>query len=435
MTRTDGPVRFGGEPFTVSDRCVNVKHRGASCTRCSEVCPVDAVAIGADRPRLDPSSCIRCGACVPVCPIEAIGSGPSGQRLHFAVADTPPGAPITLACPLGGNDTQAMPVVRHDRCLAAVGGEELLELAGEPRRELWLDDSPCAACDLGGLHEAIVSAVGKANRLLEVFGFDPTVHLGPREAPSVGQPAGARPSEIIDARGGAMSRRGMFRRLIGEVTGRLSVTGAHDDGVPPRRRRLLQLLRGGPAPQAGGPAHLVRAALGFGAVRVDSERCTACGLCARFCPTGALTAASVFEPDGRAMFDLEFRPASCVDCGVCAVACPEDAIVVEPHVDPFAVVSGTSATVARRPVVACDNCGLSMAETATAMGRCFSCRGGVVSPLRDEAGLMKDLLGRVSELGTDEGRTTSYRHAHDDQARFRPDGDDGGRGRVRRQRR
>lgn len=395
MARTDAPVRFAGEPFAVSDQCVNVGHRGVSCTRCSEVCPVDAVAIGGDRPRLDPSSCIRCGACAPVCPTEAIGSGPPGQRLHFAVADTPTGAPIVLACPLGGNTTQSMTVVRYERCLAALGGEELLELTGEPRRELWLDDSPCATCELGGLHEAVVSAVDKANGLLEVFGFHPTVRLGSEGAPPVGQPAGTRPGEIINARGGAMSRRGMFRRLIGEVTGRLSVVATDDDGVPPRRRRLLQFLRGGPPPQAGGAAHLVPVDLGFGAVRVDTERCTACGLCARFCPTDALTAGYAFEPNGREMFDLQFRSASCVDCRVCPVACPEDAIVVEAGVDQAAVISGTSRTVERRLVVACEICGLATAETATAMRRCFSCRAGVVSPLRDEIGLMNALLAAL----------------------------------------
>lgn len=400
MARTDAPVRFAGAPVAVSDRCVNVGHRGAACTRCSDVCPVDAVAIGRDRPGLDLSSCVGCGACAPVCPTEAIGSGPSRQLLHHAVADTPPGAAIVVACPRGGNTRSSMPVVRHDRCLAALGGEELVDLVSEARRELWLDDSPCATCELGRLHDEITSSVGRANGLLAVFGFDPTVHLGSEEA-TAGRPTSDRPGVVVDARGGAMSRRGMFRRLFWEVADRLSVVEADDDGVPPRRRRLLRVLRrGSGTPPAGRTVDLVPGDLGFGEVQVDPGRCTACGLCSRFCPTGALTDERVCLPDGRDVFDLGFRPASCVNCGVCAAACPEGAIVVEAGVEPVAVARGTSTIVARRPVVACEVCGLTMAETATAMWRCFSCRAGVVSPLRDEVGLMSDLRGRVPGRGS-----------------------------------
>lgn len=364
------------------------------------MCPVDAIAIGRERPQLDLSSCVRCGACTPACPTEAIGSGPSRQPLHYAVADTPPGAAIVVACPRGGNTRASMPVIRHDRCLAALGGEELFDLAGEPGRELWLDDSPCATCELSRLQNEIASSVGRANGLLAVFGFDPTVHLGSEELPARRQ-TGTSPGVVVDARGGAMSRRAMFRRLFGEVADRLSVIEPDDDGVPPRRRRLLRALRRDRGtPPAGRTVDLAPADLGFGDVQVDPNRCTACGLCSRFCPTGALRDERVSRPDGREVFELAFRPASCVDCGVCPVACPEDAIVVEAGVDPVAVARGTSRIVARRRVVACEVCGLPTAETAVAMGRCFSCRAGVVSSLRDEAGLMSDLCSRVSGRGT-----------------------------------
>jgi formate hydrogenlyase subunit 6/NADH:ubiquinone oxidoreductase subunit I len=56
-------------------------------------------------------------------------------------------------------------------------------------------------------------------------------------------------------------------------------------------------------------------------VQVKESDCTACGLCAKFCPTGALR----FQSD-ETRFALDFIPAACVDCGICAKACPTQAV-------------------------------------------------------------------------------------------------------------
>ncbi len=50
---------------------------------------------------------------------------------------------------------------------------------------------------------------------------------------------------------------------------------------------------------------------------VDPARCTSCGVCARFCPVGAI---DLSRGTARIVEDL------CVDCGVCAQKCPFGAI-------------------------------------------------------------------------------------------------------------
>jgi ferredoxin-type protein NapH len=51
-------------------------------------------------------------------------------------------------------------------------------------------------------------------------------------------------------------------------------------------------------------------------VRVDADRCTACGACAEVCPTWAIA------PGGKARVD----PLACIPCRACETVCPEEAI-------------------------------------------------------------------------------------------------------------
>lgn len=52
------------------------------------------------------------------------------------------------------------------------------------------------------------------------------------------------------------------------------------------------------------------------AVKIDEEKCNACGTCADSCPVEAL------KINGKAKVDEE----ECIDCGTCVDECPEGAI-------------------------------------------------------------------------------------------------------------
>lgn len=67
----------------------------------------------------------------------------------------------------------------------------------------------------------------------------------------------------------------------------------------------------------------------FGFPVIDFPRCTACGECARACPTGAIQS-QVAGPDKRT---LSLSYAACIQCRACVDACGEQAIAAGGGVD------------------------------------------------------------------------------------------------------
>lgn len=55
-------------------------------------------------------------------------------------------------------------------------------------------------------------------------------------------------------------------------------------------------------------------------VVLDKDRCSACALCARDCPSGAIAAS------GDTGVSISFRSSLCDACGICAEVCPEKCI-------------------------------------------------------------------------------------------------------------
>lgn len=410
---------FEGQPvFLQVEQCLNGRHKDAGCHRCAEACPTQAITLHSQNelsphgpllPQLNLEPCVRCGLCLHACPTDVFGQAdPSEVKLAQTITNLPD-VPLALACSQHPDPAvTAAPVavvVRHQRCLAALSLSQLIDLSHNGQRELWLDDSPCAACPIGPVQPFIVQTAAAVNRLLQAFSCPPAIHTSLSQPEMMAIETSSKP--LFEGNQPKLSRRGLFSAL-GKVTqpakpntdpssqpstsGPVPVSQRLPHHLPASRGRLCQQLAhlGEPVEES-----LEMAGLPFANVKIDANTCSACRLCARFCPTEALH----FVADAES-FGISFKPAICLDCGICMVACPENVVGFDPHLAPADLVTEKIRWLVVGQLTTCASCSEPIAvhdDEAGNQSRCFVCRqsDGPPTPLNDTAGLMADLLKKT----------------------------------------
>ncbi len=96
--------------------------------------------------------------------------------------------------------------------------------------------------------------------------------------------------------------------------------------------------------------------------RVDEDKCTSCGICAKVCPYNAIT---VDKKNKRPAVVIE---AACAGCGTCAAECPFDAIEMN-HFTDSQILSQVDAILEKKPLekvvcFACNWCSYAGADSA-----------------------------------------------------------------------
>jgi ferredoxin len=166
---------------------------------------------------------------------------------------------------------------------------------------------------------------------------------------------------IWSAESPPVSRRELFRMLANQgqtMMARAMDKGESKAGRRPGRDRLRFQAAVAHMPAADSEPDLDIGDLGFAAISVNGD-CTACGTCARACPTGALT----FERSiAGKQFSLSFSAQDCIDCGACSTVCAVAAIEVN-HNPSFSQVFGQeSSLLFEGSLVECEQCGALIAE-------------------------------------------------------------------------
>ena len=379
----------------------------ARCERCVQACPEGALHLQVDSPGappvLDVSRCQACSGCLDACPSGALSlyghdPGVLVQQLRALLqAEDGATAPaLVISCQSAAEplhrlgERNGLPgwLVLELTCLGAVGSA--WHLGALAAGAVTVQILPCARC---------------RDRLSLTEGVDFTRDL----LTALGDPDASRRVGVLPA------REPQLRRALSASGGRTPiVSGTAPCGIPePDTIRtaaqvaawaisqLQSALGSAPAGMTTGlapprdlvapPRDLVappynaealpRMVLGQGAplgVLRAAGGCTACGVCARTCPTRALS-----QTTEAGITSLVLDPAACTGCGLCVQTCPEGVLDVVPGVDLDLLVGGP-APIIRVTATTCPDCGDTVLALpaganlrplpAELAGRCPRCR-------------------------------------------------------------
>jgi ferredoxin len=105
----------------------------------------------------------------------------------------------------------------------------------------------------------------------------------------------------------------------------------------------------------------------WGKIKIEQNKCSACGTCAALCPTGAIS--KKMKDDTQLLY---FNSSLCTNCSLCRAACPEHAIGFEDDFDLADIIAEEATVVAAIQLSTCIICGEII--TAQKNNICPTCR-------------------------------------------------------------
>ena len=294
--------------------CVRSLSVDSECNKCELICPTNAIVVGENPlPAINYSECVTCGACNAVCPTEAF-SYDNFNATNFFFDFLEDESSNLISCK------------KNVPCLAALSVEHIISLT-VLKKEIVLDMGYCDSCEIAHTcHPQILKNYEEASYLLEAMENESIIKLENvcyeeknKEADrrdflsafnlkTVGKVKKSFEDEVVKA----------SDELTEHTLEKTDIMLLKKKSLPEKRKLFFTAIKRVEKPSQ---YHVVDAGeVSFTSQKIlDEEACTACQMCYRVCPTGALTSDIKNSK-------IDFDPFMCVKCHICHDVCAPDAI-------------------------------------------------------------------------------------------------------------
>ncbi len=308
-------------------RCTRVRHKSSDCTLCHMYCATDAIKMS-ERPgmtiKIDRDKCTDCGICVNVCPTDSYRFLVNTHKdiMLNLIKNIRKNGSIHIYCSQRVEADDSVFVNCHG--ILEMTDILTLYLSGASKITFRYDD--CEECVIKNGYKILSQSIENLKLLTTMFSY--LVGTEITKSPSEIVIQFSKQFDIVEIKEEVkveelVDRRGMFSFYKNRgVDSAKSVAGylipreepdrvlvSFETYQPNSRARFLDTIM-----KLGDLlVDTVQTGRYFNMIEIDSD-CVYCGVCAKFCPTGALS----IDEDRT---ELRFNPSKCVSCYLCQPAC------------------------------------------------------------------------------------------------------------------
>jgi ferredoxin len=295
--------------------CVRSLSVESECNKCELVCPTTAIAIGeSNLPAINFSECVTCGACTAICPSEALTLDEFDATNFFF--DFVEDKDNLLSCR------------KNIPCISALSVEHIISLA-VLKKEIVFDMGYCDSCDIAHTcHTQILKNYEEATYLLEAMENEAVIKLEnvcyENEAKDSNRRDFLNAANLQTVAKVKKSFEDEVQKASDELTEhtleKTDIALLRRKTIPNRRKIFFTAIKRVDTPSQ---FHIVDATeVSFTSQKLmDAEACTACQMCYRVCPTGALVSDTKNSK-------IDFDPFLCIKCHICHDVCEPNAITL-----------------------------------------------------------------------------------------------------------
>jgi len=294
--------------------CVRSLSVESQCNKCEVVCPTNAIVVGENPlPSINFSSCVQCGACVGICPSEALSLEEFSTTNFFF--DFIEDEECLISCR------------KNVPCITVLSVEHIISMA-LLKKEIVFDMGHCSSCAIAPkCQQQIEDNYEEASYILEAVESDASILLQniAYEAKESSTPDRRAFLESINLKNIAKAKKSLeyevqkaSDELLEHTLEKKDIALLKKKLIPDRRKILFSAFKRISKPSV---FHTIDAnEVTFTSQKImNEESCTACQMCYRVCPTGALTSDIKNSK-------IDFDPFLCVKCNLCHDVCEPNAL-------------------------------------------------------------------------------------------------------------